>query len=124
MDFLQSRAALQLLLCALTPVVEVTRHKKRRFAGHFFFYQCAEGLQLRAALILPQTQVDTNGMEIQPQGGRPDHTMQQTASLVLTYGNVDVVVGGNWKLGQECIAVVTIAVDSIASIGELRPDGV
>src|SRR5690606_2681433 len=124
MHFLQTRTALQHMLSAHAPVVEIPRHEQRCIGRHLLFDHGTERLQLRHALMLPQTEMHTDRVYVEIEHGGSQHAMQQPASLMAPDGNVDVVVRSDRKLGQQRVAMMSVWVHSIAAVGELGPDGV
>src|SRR5690606_41876742 len=123
-DLLQTGATIQNLLSALTPVVEVARHKQWRARRNLPLNKGAQGLQLRRALPLPQAQVYADRVYVEIQHRRSQYAVQQAAALMLSHRNIDVVVGRNGKLGKNRVTVVPIGIDGVAPIGEFRPNGV
>src|SRR5690606_40714222 len=68
-----------------------SRRRHTRFSRDWSSDVCSSDLKrlnLGATLILPQTKVHTDGVQVDPQSGRPQYTVQQSASLVLAYGQI------------------------------------
>lgn len=104
------------------PIVEVPGDDDRR-AG----WQAVQQVEQKPHLALPvsfaQAEVHTHRMHL-VMARYLQATVQQPTLLVTVDRDIQVVMLGDGKLGQQGIAMVAVRVHGIASIGELRPHAV
>ncbi|MNF94499.1 hypothetical protein D3C84_772110 [compost metagenome] len=104
------------------PVIEIAGDDHRRIARQRL-KQLAEQGQLQLTVAFPQAQVHTDRMHL----GVPrdiEHAMQQPATFGAGDGYIQIAVMTDRVAGQQGIAVMTIGVDRVASVGKVAPHAV
>ena len=74
-------------------------------------------------MCLLQAQVYADGVD-RPAAWYIHHAVEQPALLGAAEGDVEILIVRYRELGEQGIAVMTLRIDRISPIGELRPQGI
>ena len=105
----------------VAPVVEVAGDHERRVHRHGFADALAQRLDLPLPAALEQAQVNVDAVERRPARAQPDLAVEQAAALERMCGDVEILVRRDRIAGQERVAVVAVAGDRGAPVGDLAP---
>lgn len=104
------------------PVVEVAGNDHRRIIRQGL-EELAEQLQLQLTMAFQQAEVHADGMHFAvPRNVQ--HAVQQAAAFRAGNGDIQVSVFADRVFRQQGIAMVTVGIDGVASIGEVAPHAV
>ena len=106
---------------AMPPVVEIASEDQRRILGYQRIDACADSFHLLAPGTAEQTQMHTDTVQVRWPAGNLDLGVQQPALLETIGGNVLMIAANHRETRQDCVAVVTVFVDCVASVGSGRP---
>lgn len=123
-DFLKASGPTKTVVSASPPVVEIARDHEWRIGSDFGSDQFKESLNLVAAMRLAQREVYANRVQ-RGEAVRPfNDRVQESPRLGTADRCVDVPPGGNRKLRQQRVSVMSRGRNRVPSVCILTPDAV